>query len=53
MVDGWADFYIRLLLALALFPIGGYFWGAWMWRWCDKKYQEAILEGAIEKDASA
>ena len=34
--------FIGLLLALFLFPIGGYFWGLWVWKIAEKKYIEAV-----------
>ncbi len=34
-MDGWDQLPILLPLALVLFPIGGYFFGAFMWRVLD------------------
>ena len=38
--QGW-KFFTTLPLALILFPIGGYFWGASMWRKCETLREEA------------
>ncbi|RMF07330.1 MAG: hypothetical protein D6762_07765 [Candidatus Neomarinimicrobiota bacterium] len=27
--------------AIILFPIGGYFWGVWVWKFAEKQYLEA------------
>ena len=35
--EGWTKFLQLLPIALITFPIGGYFWGAWMWKWLLKK----------------
>jgi len=31
-----------LVLALIFFPIGGYFWGLWVWTASEKEHQKAI-----------
>lgn len=38
--EGWSP-WSTLPTALALFPIGGYFWGAFMWRSFVKKHAES------------
>ena len=31
---------------MILFPIGGYFWGIWVWKLSEKQYLEAIKHSA-------
>ena len=33
---------VILVLSMILFPIGGYIFGAWMWKMTEKKYQQAL-----------
>lgn len=50
VVENWS-FWIGLVLALVGFPIGGYFWGAWMWRNMERQWagnDEAGERGAPE-----
>jgi hypothetical protein len=37
---GWDELYFSGLFYLIFGPVGGYFWGAWMWKWLEKKYAE-------------
>lgn len=42
--NGWtvsSNMLFKALLALILFPIGGYFWGIWVWSWQEKKYRQS------------
>ena len=39
---GWDQFPLLLSVALVAFPIGGYFWGAGMWRSFERRYQREI-----------
>lgn len=39
-MEGWS-LWGTLPTALVLFPIGGYFWGAFMWRFFFKQHAEA------------
>jgi len=32
-------FWVRPAIALMTFPIGGLFWGLWVWRTSEKKFQ--------------
>ncbi|MEK4511954.1 hypothetical protein EJP82_17550 [Paenibacillus anaericanus] len=34
------DFLRNFIISLIIFPIGGYFWGAWMWKSQVKKYMK-------------
>lgn len=34
--------YVRPLIALVLFPIGGIFFGLWTWKINEKKYNDAL-----------
>ncbi|WP_145939607.1 hypothetical protein [Paenibacillus glacialis] len=34
------DFLRTLLIAVILFPIGGYFWGIWVWKWQEKNHRK-------------
>jgi hypothetical protein len=34
--------YIRPLIALVLFPVGGIFFGLWTWKINEKKYRDAL-----------
>ncbi len=38
---GFDHFVWDLGLALILFPIGGYFWGSWMWRFNERQFAES------------
>jgi hypothetical protein len=33
-----ARIWLRPLIALIVFPIGGYLWGVWFWSSCEKDY---------------
>ena len=39
---GWERFLQLIMLAMIGFPIGGYFWGALVWRNMEKKYQASV-----------
>jgi hypothetical protein len=39
---GWNRTVSFLISALIFFPIGGYFWGAWMWYWMERSYKKAF-----------
>jgi len=43
--QGWERLPLNLPIALVLFPIGGYWFGAWMWRFGEQKYQQALQHG--------
>jgi hypothetical protein len=45
-IQGWDRLPILLPLALVLFPIGGIFWGKWMWKWGEARYQKAMQDRA-------
>jgi len=36
--QGFPTFLFRLGIAMILFPIGGYFWGIWVWELAEKQY---------------
>lgn len=40
MVDDDLPFWPMLWLSLILFPVGGYFWGAIMWRFFEKQSEQ-------------
>jgi hypothetical protein len=46
LILGWQQGWDRLpaLLAFGLigFPIGGYFWGDWMWKRLEKQYEKTL-----------
>jgi len=27
-----------VLISVLIWPLAGYFWGLWMWRWCEKHF---------------
>ncbi|QZY53623.1 peptidylprolyl isomerase [Crassaminicella profunda] len=33
-------FILNLVTSVIVFPIGGYFWGMWMWYWSNKIYNK-------------
>lgn len=33
--------WLRPLIAVILFPIGGYVWGVWAWKLAEKKYSDS------------
>ena len=39
-IQGWDRLWVYFPLSLALFPIGGFFWGRWMWADMERKYHE-------------
>jgi len=42
--NGWTlsgNIISKAVLAFLLFPIGGYFWGIWVWSWQEKKYRKS------------
>ena len=39
-MQGWDQFPILLCLALIGFPIGGYFFGVWVWKLNESAYQK-------------
>ncbi|MBN9120397.1 MAG: hypothetical protein J0I06_14775 [Planctomycetes bacterium] len=43
-VQGWDRLPILLALAVVGFPIGGYFFGVFTWRACEKRYEEATRD---------
>ncbi len=43
---GWEQFLIYLLIALVMFPIGGYFWGASMWNRFERLYEDFLANGS-------
>jgi hypothetical protein len=43
-IDGFDKLPILLALALFGFPIGGYFFGAWMWNKIEAEYRKALAE---------
>ena len=49
--QGWDQLPGLLIFGLIGFPIGGYFWGAWMWTHIEKKYNQALTQrGVVERD---
>ena len=38
---GWNQLLLNLVLAVILFPIGGYFFGHWMWKKGEEGFQKA------------
>ena len=38
------NLFLRPLIALIIFPIGGYFWGIWVWNVTERKYLKASGE---------
>lgn len=42
--EGWDGFLFKLILALVIFPIGGYVWGRIMWAFLERKHQRAVGE---------
>jgi hypothetical protein len=43
-MHGWNELPLLLPFALIGVPIGGYFWGAWMWNRIEKQYRQALRE---------
>ncbi|MCQ8879811.1 hypothetical protein NQT69_17580 [Pseudoalteromonas shioyasakiensis] len=41
---GYVDFFDVLPLSLILFPIGGLFWGLYMWSYLGNQYAKAVNE---------
>ena len=37
-----------LVVAIAIFPIGGYFWGIWVWEIGERKYLEATEDNSLK-----
>jgi hypothetical protein len=47
-MQGWERLPVLLPLALVGFPIGGYFFGAWVWKASEAQYQQAKAENPDE-----
>ena len=40
-MQGWSRLPFLLVLALILFPIGGFFYGCWTWKVAENRYRQA------------
>ncbi|MFD1772471.1 hypothetical protein [Paenibacillus rhizophilus] len=36
------SFIMTLLKTLIIFPVCGYFWGLWVWKWTEKIYKKSL-----------
>ena len=36
--------------AIILFPVGGYFWGVWVWRLSERQYLEATKKDDLKRE---
>jgi hypothetical protein len=43
-MQGWERLPVLLAMALVGFPIGGYFFGMWVWKASESQYQQALAE---------
>ena len=44
LINRDSDFLVWLCIGVVIFPICGYGWGYFMWKYMDKKYQQAKSE---------
>ena len=42
--ESYSEILVRLCIGVVTFPICGYFFGYFMWKYMDKKYQQAKAE---------
>jgi hypothetical protein len=47
-LQGWERLPIYLPIALISFPIGGYFWGAWVWKKIEQEYFKSVSDDNSE-----
>jgi len=41
-LQGWDQIFIYLPIALVVFPIGGYFFGVWVWKKSEAEYEKTV-----------
>jgi hypothetical protein len=41
-IQGWDRFLTFLIGGVIVFPIGGYWWGNWMWKTMEHRYVQEV-----------